>query len=91
MKQNWKALFKDIPFATALEVRWKDACSMADSYYKGGEYLPDPLYNVGYFMEVNDEAVVLASSMPGEDSKCDEYRDLMVIPLNWVEEVYQWV
>jgi len=73
-----------------IEVVWGDAWTSAkQTYHKGGDYTTCAMTTVGYFMEENDETIVLCVQRVDDDGI--RYANIHCIPLTWVIEVYEWV
>ena len=69
-------------------VTWIDAWANHGYYYHGNDYTPEAMQDVGWFMEENDETIVIARSRDLDDGSS---RNLSVIPLVNVVSVEEWV
>ncbi len=72
---------------TLIIVRWQDAWANHGYYSQGGNYTPEIMEDVGWFMEENDETIVLARSHDMDD---DTHRNLCVIILDDVISIEEW-
>lgn len=63
-------------------VTWGDAWATHEYYHAKDDHDPMPMQDIGWFMEANDETIVLARSRTESESS---YRAVSVIP--WVNVI----